>query len=96
MLRRGGPHQAWLFGVDRYGCSSDRGGWSIYCDKQSDIAVIALREPGDKEKYAACLEKIDAKPITELLEVGAAASIWFKQMIAPWRRGLTAHYSDRR
>jgi hypothetical protein len=96
MLRQGGPAHGWLFGIDRYGCSSDRGGWSIYCEKQNDIAVIALREPDDKKKYAACLKHIHALPITELLEPGAEVAIWFKRMRGSWRRGLTMHYSGNR
>ena len=96
MLRQGGAAQGWLFGVDRYGCSSDRGGWSIYCEKQNDIAVIALREPDDKNKYATFLKQTYALPITELLEPGAAVAIWFKQMRESWRRGLTLHYSGSR
>jgi hypothetical protein len=93
MLRQGGAVEGWLFGIDRYGFSSDRGGWSIYCEKQSEIAVIALREPDDEKTYAACLKQLYAERITDLLEPGADVSIWFKEMKASWRRGLTMHYN---
>jgi hypothetical protein len=92
----GGAVEGWLFGIDRYGCSSDRGGWSIYCEKDSEIAVVALRQPDDREKYAACLTQIHEAPITDLLEAGDTAPIQFERMIASWRRGLTMHYSVNR
>lgn len=93
MLRRGGPAEGWLFGVDRYGCASDRGGWSIYCERQNDIAVIALHQPGDTEKYASCLKRIHAKPIKDQLEAGGAGLFQFEQMLESWRRDLARHYS---
>jgi hypothetical protein len=91
MLREGGRN-AWLFGVDRYGCASDRGGWSIYCERQNDIAVIALPQTGDTEKYAACLKHIQAKPIADQLRAGAEGLFQFEQMVEPWRRALSMHY----
>jgi hypothetical protein len=56
-----------------------RGGWSIYCERQNDIAVIALHQPSDTERYAACLKRIHAKPIKEQLEAGGAALFQFER-----------------
>jgi hypothetical protein len=94
MLRRGGPANGWLFGVDRYGSASDRGGWSIYCEKGNDVAAIALRRPDDIGKYCECLKQLHAEPITVLLKAGSAAFVPFGQLTKPWRRGLTQHYAD--
>jgi len=94
MLRRGGPANGWLFGMDRYGSVSDRGGWSIYCEKGNDVAAIALRQPNDTGKYVAYLKQLRAEPITVLLEAGSAASVPFGQLTEPWRRGLTQHYAS--
>ena len=92
MLRQGGPAKGWLFGVGRYGSASDRGGWSIYCEKGNDVAAIALREPGDREKYIECLKQLHAKPIAMLLKAGSAAPVPFGQLTESWRRDLTQHY----
>lgn len=94
MLRQGGPTDGWLFGVDRYGSASDQGGWSIYCEKGNDVAVIALREPDDTEKYVEYLKQLHAEPIAVLLKAGSAATVPFGQLTEPWRRGLTQHYAS--
>jgi hypothetical protein len=93
MLRQGGPAKGWLFGMDRYGSASDRGGWSIYCEKGNDVAAIALRQPDDTEKYVEYLKQLHAEPIAMLLKAGSAAPIPFGQLIEPWRSGLTQHYA---
>jgi hypothetical protein len=92
MLRQGGPAKGWLFGMDRFGSASDRGGWSIYCEKGNDIAAIALRQPDDVEKYVEYLKQLHAEPITVLLKAGPAAPVPFGQLIEPWRHGLAQHY----
>jgi hypothetical protein len=66
-----------------------------YTAKRRAISPLSLCAPADTEKYAAFLKRIYAEPITDLLAANAAVSIWFKQMREAWRRGLTAHYSDR-
>jgi len=43
MLRRDRSGQGWLYGMDRYGCTSNRGGWSIYCEKGNDVARWIVR-----------------------------------------------------
>lgn len=93
MLRRGGPANGWLFGTDRYGSASNLGGWSIYCEKGNDIAVIAFRQLNDKEKYAKCLEQLHAESITTLVSSGSTAIFPFGQLTEPWRNGLSQHYS---
>lgn len=95
MLRQGGPTKGWLFGMDRYGSASDRGGWSIYCEKGNDVAAIALRQPSDREKYIEQLKQLHAEPIVTLLRAGSAAPVPFAQLTELWRRGLTQHYGGR-
>jgi len=92
MLREGGAAEGWLFGMDRYGGASSQGGWCIYCEKGNDIAVIAMRQPGDVKKYAECLRHLHAERITTLLNAGEAASFPFNQLVEPWRRSLSWNY----
>lgn len=94
MLRQGGPANGWLFGMGRYGSASDRGGWSIYCEKGNDVAAIALRQPDDTRKYSEYLKQLHAEPITVLLKAGSAGSVPFGQLTETWRRGLAQHYAD--
>jgi hypothetical protein len=92
-LRKGGPAMGWLFAMDRYGCASEAGGWSIYCEKGNDVGVIALRGAGDVEKYAEALDHLCAAPIDILLAAGSTAPVPFCQLTETWRRGLTEHYA---
>ena len=92
-LREGGPAAGWLFRMDRYGCASEAGGWSIYCEKGNDVGVIALCEAGDVEKYARALGHLHAMPIRFLLAAGSVAPVPFGQLTETWRRGLTEHYT---
>jgi hypothetical protein len=92
-LREGGPVVGWLFGMDRYGCASDAGDWSIYCEKDNDVGVIALRRAGDMEKYVEALSHLHAAPISILLAAGSSAPVPFCQLTETWRRGLTEHYT---
>lgn len=94
MLRDGGPASGWLFRMDRYGCASDLGGWSIYCEKGNDVGVIALRWARDVEKYADALAHLRAASIGILLAAGSTAPAPFCDLIDTWRRGLSEHYSS--
>jgi hypothetical protein len=93
-LRQGGPAKGWLFGMDRYGSASDRGRWSIYCEKGNDVAAIALRERGDLEQYIEYVKQLHAEPIATLLEAGPGAPVPFSQLTENWRRGLIQNYGS--
>ncbi len=94
MLRRGGPAEGWLFSMGRYGCASDRGGWSIYSESMNDVAVIAIRHSTEIERYRECLAELEAEPIEVLLSAGAAAPLPFDKLVEPWRHDLARHYGD--
>ena len=94
-LRTGGPAEGWLFSMDRYGCASDKGGWSIYCEKNNDVAVIGLQNPGDVEQLALPLKKLHAEPITKLVEQASTAVFPFSELTEEWRSELSRHYAHR-
>lgn len=60
----------WLYVMERYVCTSDVGEWCIYCEKMSDIAVIALRDEDSLKKFGEPLMQLYAKPIEEFFESG--------------------------
>lgn len=92
LLRRGGSANGWLFNADRYGVASNIGGWSIYCEKSNDVAVIAFHQSDDTKKYAECLGRLHAEPIAVMLRAGPAAIFPFSKLIEPWRHGLNKNY----
>jgi len=93
-LRSGGPGNGWLYRVDRYVCVSDAGAWCIYCEKSNDVAVIALRDDADYERFHGPLGQLWAKPIKELVEGGASALFPFDHLVPEWRKALLENYGD--
>jgi hypothetical protein len=93
-LRNGGPAAGWLFSMERYGCSSDKGEWCIYSEKQNDIAIIGLRCRDDARRFASTLEKLHAASIETLVQKGPPAPVPFSMLTAEWRRALVEHYAS--
>lgn len=50
-LKEGGTARGWFYAVDRYVCCSDIGEWCIYCEKDNDIAIVAVRDIGERKKF---------------------------------------------
>ena len=94
-LRGSGPAVGWLYSMDRYGCASDVGDWCIYCEKENDIAVVALRKENGVSKFRSPLDKLRAQPI-EALSNGELATLFpFSNLTAEWRIALTKRYRSR-
>ena len=92
LLRGGGPAVGWLYSMDRYGCASEIGEWCIYCEKNNDIAVVALRSDSGASKFESSLEKLHAKPI-EAIRGGELAELFpFSELTSEWRAALIEHY----
>jgi hypothetical protein len=95
-LRRGEPATGWLFSMDRYGCSSDGGSWSIYCEKDNDVAVIALRADGAAEQFASPLRRLHAEAIDILVRRESSAPFPFSNLTPKWRDRLREEYGSGR
>jgi len=93
-LRSGGPTTGWLFSMDRYGCASDSGSWSIYCEKNNDVAVVALRSGSAAEKFASPLRNLHAEPINKLIHQGTAGPFPFSSLTPKWRKELSKQYGS--
>ncbi|MEM5370065.1 hypothetical protein V4C53_29060 [Paraburkholderia azotifigens] len=92
-LIAGGPDHGWLFAVDRYVCTSDAGNWCIYCEKDSDIAVVGLRVVDGSPELGVCFQNVFATTISALLEDGEQTLFPFNQLLPEWREGLLANYT---
>jgi len=68
-LLAGADHALGLFyDVDAFfGCTSDVGLWTIYCDRGSDIAVMAFRDHEQLAKFEPVINSLGAVPIEEAL-----------------------------
>jgi hypothetical protein len=91
-LRRGGPAEGWLFSMDHYGCASDIGRWIIYCEKDNDVAVVALRGWKTPETFSSPLGRLGAEAIDSLIEKGPSAPFPFSNLVPNWRGKLSKLY----
>lgn len=91
-LRSGGPQHGWLYRVDRYACASDAGAWSLYCEKSNDVAVIALRDDADYQRFRGPLDQLWARPIEELVDGGSSPLFPFDHLVPEWRKELLDNY----
>jgi hypothetical protein len=94
-LRGDGPATGWLYSMDKYGCASDKGEWEIYCEKDSDVAVIGLRNANGAKKFGGAIQKLRAAAIETLGDGELAGLFPFSQLSPEWRRGLTLHYGKK-
>lgn len=91
-LRAGGPSSGWLFGMDRYGCTSDVARWCIYCEKGNDVAVLGFENATDVTKFSSPVKKLGAEPLQVLLRGGAAELFPFSRLIPEWESNLLINY----
>lgn len=80
--------------MDRYGCASNIGDWCMYCEKDADVAVLALRTDENGEKYRAALNLLYAQEV-EFVFDDPEATMPFNMMLPEWRAGFLANYGRR-
>ena len=89
-----GPNveEGWIYGVDRFGCTSDVGQWCIYCERRNEIAVIAVRDSRGTEKYEAVIAQFKALPIGQAVAKPISYSFSDRALSAEWRGELLKQY----
>jgi hypothetical protein len=87
-LKRDDASEAWLYSMDRYMCASDKGCWSIYCEKENDIAVLAVQNSFP----ALILEKIGNVLDNGLVET-KRERFDFDKLWPEWRSKLELNYA---
>lgn len=93
LLRGEGPATGWLYGMDRFGCTSDAGGWCIYCEKQNEIAVVAVRESEDWRRFDPIVSQLGAVSIRQAIERPLSYGFSRSALSMEWRSELISNYS---
>jgi hypothetical protein len=96
-LKGDGSPISWMFLMDRYVCASDKGHWCIYCEKENDVAVLALA-PGVSRFTCSQLAKLlNANSIGTSSMASKGQLFDFDKLVPEWKSALTAEYnpSDR-
>ena len=81
---------SWILHVDRYACTSDVAQWGMYCERNNEIAVIAIRHGIPVERYLPLVAQFKA----ERLENALAMPLSYGFTILPpdWRERLLKSY----
>jgi hypothetical protein len=65
-LRGPSVGKGWLYRMEVFGCTSDVGSWCIYCEKGTEIAVIAVRDGSPTVIHV--ITKFGALPLRKAIE----------------------------
>jgi hypothetical protein len=85
---------SWMVLVDRYVCASDRGYWSIYCEKENDIAAFAFQEGLSDSTRLAVAALLKAKALGAVEDLQDRESFAFNRLVPFWKAALLAEYSS--
>jgi hypothetical protein len=94
-FRDPGPPSGWIYRMDRYGCTSDVGRWCIYCERNNEIAVIAVRGIDALGQFAPALETLQALPIKQAIEKPSSFGLSPRGLTEEWRNELLQEYALR-
>ncbi|MDY0271122.1 MAG: hypothetical protein RBR37_01230 [Advenella sp.] len=81
----------WVYVMDDYICTSDVGGWYMYCERLSDIAVLALSNAG-LVQFRPALDILQPYTLEEACRPGQDGVFPFNDMSQEWHDGLFKNY----
>ena len=91
-LESKGAPPGWRFVMGRYVCASDTGNWSIYCEKQNNMAVFAFREGFPKSICSQVEALLRAKSIKFSSPTGDSSLFDFIDLLPDWRFTLVTEH----
>jgi hypothetical protein len=90
-----GSPTSWMFLMDRYVCASDRGWWAIYCEKENDVAVFAIRDGLPISLVERVGGLLKARSVRSLSSATSNDFFDFDKLVPEWKRSLKAEYVTR-
>ena len=79
---------SWTSFVDRYACTSDRAIWCLYCERNNEIAVIALKS----DALRGLLSEVHAMPIADAIALPLSYGFSDRNLSVLWRTELLGAY----
>ena len=79
--------------MDRYGLASDAGCWCIYCERNNEIAVIAVDRIGSSTEFRRAIEQLDSLPIKQAIEKPVSYGLSSRGLSVKWRNKLLQEYA---
>jgi hypothetical protein len=92
ILKGDGSALNWMFLMDRYVCTSDKTNWCIYCEKENDIAVLAVRHTLSTSFIQKLRNLLNAESITAIRDSKAGRPFDFDTLVPSWQSALMAEY----
>jgi hypothetical protein len=86
------PGSGWVHNVDRFAGTSDGSQWGIYCERASEIAVVALRSGIPTTSYIPVIKKLEAAPIDEAIRAPLSYGFSASALSSQWRHELLRQY----
>ncbi len=87
-----GSPDSWMFLKDRYVCASDKGGWAIYCEKENDVAVLAVGEAISEFTRSRLAKLMDAGSVGVMQKSSNSEAFNFHQLVPNWKTTLASQY----
>lgn len=84
----------WLYRMDNYGCTSDVGDWCMYCERNNEIAVIAVRKIHSDQRFRSITGFLNALPIQQAIAAPFSYGLSPRVLSPAWREGLLKEYSE--
>ena len=92
ILKGDGSPFNWMFLMDRYVCASDKGSWCIYCEKENDIAVLAIRHTFATSTLLSLRNLLKADSIENIYDSKIDHLFNFDKLVPSWKAALAADY----
>ncbi len=93
LIRGSSIGSGWLYQMDRYGCTSDANRWCIYCERNNEIAVLAVRENGVHDIFRSVIVQLNALPIDKAIENPPSYGLSQRVLPLEWRNKLLQAYA---
>lgn len=95
LLAGKGPTVGWINDIERFGCTSEVSEWCMYCERASEIAVIAVRRGVSPERYLPVLAPFKAARLADAVKQPLAYGFSSQALSEAWRSELLIEYASR-
>lgn len=92
-LRGALPGSGLLYTMGRFGLASDGGRWCVYCERNNEVAVIAVRDVVGKDTSAVAMRQFDAVPLAQAIEKPSSHGLSSRGLPEAWRERMLQVFS---
>lgn len=91
-LKGSPPKLGWIYGIDRFACTSDLGRWCMYCERGTELAVVATKAGFSEMAQRRLLDGCKALRIDKAIGRSQTYALSAKGLTEEWRIALPKHY----